>query len=141
MKRLSLILLAALTLACRQSPAVKDSEHAARTDGVEILLFHADRRCPTCTAIERLTREVVENDFAGQRAGGELSMRVIGISDHRDMADRYEVSWSSLIVIRHDGDSERVEDMTRFAFANARTNPERFKDGLKEKITELLQEE
>lgn len=140
MRRILLILLSALAVSCAQRPAGAVSETAATADGVEIVLFHTERRCPTCIAMERLTREVADRYFARQLADGTLSIRSLSISENADMADRYEVSWSSLLLISRKDGAESVNDMTRFAFANARTAPERFEKGLKDEIEKMLTE-
>lgn len=45
--------------------------------------------------------------------------------------------FSSIIV---KAEKERVRNLTQFAFANARTNPDKFKAGLKAEIEKLLAE-
>lgn len=109
-------------------------------DGVEILSFHAKRRCPTCRAIEQLTREVVAEEFAARIDDGSLRLHVAGISEEPELAARYKVSWSSLLLCRRHNGSEQVVDLTRFAFANARKAPDRFRSELKARIEELLKE-
>lgn len=138
MKKLLLLLVAAAFVACGQTPKNRASESAVQTEGVEVLSFHTKKRCPTCIAIERLAREVIEEDFATQLADGKLVFRVVDISEDEVLADKYEVTWSSLLVTRHKNGGESVNDLTKFAFANARTNPEKFKAELKTEIDKLL---
>lgn len=140
MKKLLLLLVAAAFIACGQSPKNKAAESAVQTDGVEVLSFHTKKRCPTCIAIERLAREVVEKEFATQLADGKLVFRVVDSSVDEALADKYEVTWSSLLVTRHKNGGESVNDLTKFAFAHARTNPEKFKAELKREIEKLLGE-
>ena len=54
------------------------------------------------------------------------------------MADKYEVAWSALLLNKWRDGKETVTDLTRFAFANARTNPERFKAELCAEIRKQL---
>lgn len=84
--------------------------------------------------------EVIESEFAAQLADSTLVLRIVDITDNGELADRYEVTWSSLLVNRHDDGQESVNDLTQFAFANARTNPEKFKAGLKAEIEKFLAE-
>lgn len=107
----------------RQGDGNRSGIAGTQADGVEVLSFHAKRRCATCVAIEKLTREVVAENFAPQVADGKLRLRVIDISEDEASAERYEVTWSSLLLCRRDGGSEQVNDLTRFAFAKARTAP------------------
>ena len=107
---------------------------------VEVIYFHGKQRCLTCMAIEKLAREVVETQFASAVASGELVFRVVDIStkEGERIADRYEVTWSSIFVNRVDGKREKVNNLTDFAFANARSNPDKFKQGVTDKINELI---
>ena len=140
MKKLILLLSATALVACGQPPQNKTAESASPSNGVEVLSFHTKQRCPTCVAIEQLTRKVVETDFAAQLADGTLVFRVVDISAEEAFADKYEVTWSSLLVNRHKEGAESVNDLTKFAFANARTNPDKFRAELKATIGKLLNE-
>lgn len=109
-------------------------------DRVEVLYFHGKKRCATCMAIEKNTKEVVEEQFADELRNGTVVFRIIDISDpeNEEIAEKYEVTWSSLFVSRWKDGKETYENLTEYAFANARTSPETFKSGLTGKINELL---
>lgn len=96
--------------------------------------------CATCIAIETGVKEVLETDFAGQIGGGEVRFRIIDAAkpENGALADRYEVAWSALLLNKWRDGKETVTDLTRFAFANARTNPERFKAELCAEIRKQL---
>lgn len=142
MNKILLLLLCVLGLSCSGTPKAAATTATAdqKSDRVEVLSFHTKKRCPTCIAIEQLTREVVETDFAAQLADGSLVFRIADVSEEEALADKYEVTWSSLLVIGHKTGAESVNDLTKFAFANARTNPEKFKTELKAEIEKLLDE-
>ena len=63
-------------------------------DRVEVLYFHGKKRCATCMAIEKNTKEVVEEQFADELGNGTVVFRIIDISDpeNEEIADKYEVS-------------------------------------------------
>lgn len=113
---------------------------AANGNVVEVMYFHGKQRCVTCLAIEKLTKEVVEKDFAKEVKQGKVRYREIDIStdEGEKIADRYEVTWSSLFVNQWKGKKETRNNMTKFGFANARKEPDAFKAGLRDKINELL---
>lgn len=140
MKKILILLLFVGFAACGPSPKNRVAAQVTRTEGVEVLSFHARKRCPTCTAIERLTRETIETRFATQLADGALALRVVDIGAQEALADEYGVTWSSLLVVRRKDGRETVDDLTSFAFANARTNPEKFKAELEARIERLLGE-
>lgn len=109
-------------------------------DCVEVLYFHGKQRCATCMAIEENTKAVIEEQFADEIRSGELVYRVIDISDSENeaLADKYEVTWSSLFICQWRDSKEASENLTEYAFGNARTAPEKFREGLSAKIREQL---
>lgn len=83
---------------------------------------------------------MVESEFATQLADSSLVLRVVDVAENEELADQYEITWSALLVNRYKDGKESVTDLTRFAFANARTNPEKFKAELKSQIEKMLAE-
>ena len=108
---------------------------------MEVLCFHGKQRCATCVAIERETKAVIDGQFADAVADGALEMRIIDITqpENEAIADKYEITWSSLVVVKYADGSEQAENLTKFAFANARNNPETFRSELTEKLKKLLE--
>ena len=109
-------------------------------DCVEVLYFHGKQRCATCMAIEKNASEAVSKEFAEEIKKGDVVFRVIDITkeENEAIAEKYEVTWSSLFVVGHKNGNENVENMTDFAFKNARQSPEEFKSGVVAKVRELL---
>lgn len=107
---------------------------------VEVLSFHGAKRCITCRAIENLTKEVVESDFAEEVKSGKLKMRIIDITSKEGeaIADNYEVATSSLYINKWSEGKESRNDMTRLGFTKAKNSPEEFKAEVREKIALLL---
>lgn len=119
------------------SPVTKDG---VPEDCVEVLYFHGKQRCVTCNAIEKLTREVLENDFAQQLKDGKVVFKTIDISqkENEGIAEKFEVTWSSLFVNRWKSGKETPDNMTEFAFSYAKGSPDVFKARVIKKITGLL---
>lgn len=142
MRKLLVLLTLTLGLVACGNGNAKSKKSAApenTKDRTEVLYFHGKQRCATCMAIEQNTRAVVEEQFADELKNGTLVFRIIDISEPENeaIADKYEVTWSSLIVSRWQGGKESAENLTEYAFANARTAPETFREGLAAKIREL----
>lgn len=99
-------------------------------DITEVLYFHGKQRCATCNAIEQLTKEVVDS-----LANEKILLTVIDISDEDNeaIADKYEVTWSSLILDRN-GKNENLTDM---GFSYAKSQPDVFKLKLTEAINKI----
>ena len=109
-------------------------------DCVEVLYFHGKQRCATCIAIEKNASEVILKEFAEEIKKGDVGFRVIDITkeENEAIAEKYEVTWSSLFVVGHKDGKESVENMTDFAFKNARQSPDEFKSGVVATIKEML---
>lgn len=117
-------------------PATTDS----KKDVVEVLYFHGKQRCITCKSIEKHTKDVLTAYFADQVKNGKIVFRVIDISQpaNEKIAEKYEVTWSSLFINKWKGGKEKVNNMTEFGFSYAKSSPDVFKAGVKKKIEELL---
>ena len=110
-----------------------------KKDVVEVLYFHGSQRCATCLAIEKNTKELLEAAYAEPLKSGKLVFRSVDIAKDNALAERYEVSWSSLILVDYDkSGKECATNLTDFAFGNARIAPDKFKQGLSERITEMV---
>lgn len=109
-------------------------------DHVEVMYFHGKQRCATCMAIEKYSREVVEKDFANEKKNGKVVFKIVDIStdEGEKIAKKYRVTWSSLFVNGWKAGKEKRNDMTQFAFKNARKNSDEFKRGVSGKIKELM---
>lgn len=121
------------------SKTQKSNDADNTKDRIEVLYFHGKQRCATSMAIEQRTKETLEEQFADELKAGSLLFRVIDISqpENESLADKYQVTWSSLFVCRWKAGRETPENLTEFAFGNARTAPDTFKAGLAARIREL----
>ncbi len=82
----------------------------------------------------------MEKDLADAVRKGDVKFRTIDISreENEAVAEKYEVTWSSLFVVKHKGGVETVENLTELAFGNARKSPEVFKAGVVKTVREML---
>ena len=111
-------------------------------DRVEILYFHGAQRCLTCRAIESHTMALLDSLYTEETTNGKIVWKVVDISkpEYEAIADKYEVTGSSLFINGWKAGKEYVNNMTTFSFANARKDPAQFKEGIRNKIEELLKE-
>ena len=147
--KLTLSLTFCLTLVACQKDTSKDSNAEAVAQAqkqevknrVEVLYFHGKQRCATCLAIEKNGREAIESHFADEIKSGKVVFKVIDISkpENEALAEKYEIAWSSLIVSAWKDDNETYEDLTDFAFSNARNAPDDFKNEITQKVNQLLE--
>lgn len=110
------------------------------TTKLEVIYFHATRRCATCNAIEDNTKKTLDLYFADLVKKGVIKMLVVNVDEKKNeaLAEKYEATGSSLFLTKTVNGKETKIDMTDFAFSYARNNPEKFKTGLRDKINEVL---
>ena len=129
-KTLVLMMVSIILMACgEKSNAVTAIAQSGQVkDFVEILYFHGKQRCMTCRSIEQNTKELLDSKFQRQMKEGKVVFRVIDISKKENawIAEKYEVTWSSLFLVQHKSGKEKAENLTEFAFGHSRTQPEVF---------------
>jgi len=110
------------------------------TKKLDVIYFHATRRCPTCLAIEENTRKTLDTYFSDQLKNGTIKLTVINVDEDKNkaIAEKYEATGSALFLTRNNNGKENKNDLTDFAFSYARNNPDKFMADLKDKINELL---
>ena len=137
-----LLLIFALIVGLMSCGSGENTANAKSTqkDRVEVIYFHGKQRCATCMAIEKNTRGVINSLFANELKNGKVVFKIVDIStpEGEKIADKYEVTWSSLFVNKWKDGKEIRNNMTEFAFGNARKNPDAFKNTLADKIRQSL---
>lgn len=97
---------------------------------VEVYYFHATNRCVTCEAVEAVTREALKQYY-----GDQITLKSVNREEDKTnpLIEKYEISWQTLLILKGD----KAENLTNFAFMNARTNPEKLKKKIKETIDKM----
>ena len=139
-KTLMIIGIALSIISCGESKIKNEAiiEKQENKTSVEVLYFHGKQRCATCVAIEENTKQLIEERFSEQISKGELVFKTIDINENETLADKYEITWSSLLVVDNENGKEIVEDLTNFAFTNALNSPDEFKEGVSKTINNML---
>lgn len=142
MKTVLYVFIVLFFIACGNTKKSKttDSTNQEKKDRVEVLYFHGKQRCLTCNAIEKLSKEVVDTLFAKELKEGKVIYKTVDISEKENevLANKYEVTWSSLFINKWKEGKETLVNMTEFAFTHATSSPATFKEGVKKKIEEQL---
>lgn len=93
--------------------------------------FHATRRCATCQAVEKVSKEYIVENYAGK-------VNFISINREEDqnseLVQKYEIAGQTLLIVFGD----EVVNLTTEAFLNARTNPEKLQELIKSTIDARL---
>ena len=93
----------------RQTPATGPESPAlmATSDKVVVYYLHTTFRCVTCNEIERLTKALVETEFADDLTAGRIEWREANFQQDESLAKRYEVVSSCVVVVNIQGGKER----------------------------------
>lgn len=110
---------------------MKQEAKAASSDKVEAYYFHFNVRCVTCKTIEAETKADIESLY-----GGKVSFRSVNLDDEssKPLAGKLGIAGQTLLLVK--GDTK--VNITNEGFRYARTNPEKFKSIIKEKIDGLI---
>lgn len=121
-----------MNMSC-SAQADKDNENTTtvKSDKVEVFYFHNTRRCATCKSVEEVSKEAIKELY-----GDDVSFRAYNLeeADGSQKAELLGVSGQTLLI--KSGDTKI--NITNEGFMNARTNPEKLKQIIKEKIDFLL---
>lgn len=129
---LSLVVLLGLSISCNGQPENKASKsELAVAEKVEVFYFHNTRRCVTCQAVEKESKDIVEELYKGKVAFSAYNLEE---NDGKEMAGEFGVSGQTLLIVS----GQTRLNITNEGFINARTNPEKLKQIMKEKIDPLL---
>lgn len=113
----------------------KSNDGEGKRDVVEILYFHGAQRCKSCVVAEQIVQRVLQEQFSDVIEQGKLRYRAINIAEQEEIANEYEIVWSSLLLVDYDVNGERViDDLTDIAFLNA----DKLSNELSNRITTML---
>lgn len=101
---------------------------------VNIYYFHNKQRCVTCNAIEKVVVDLYEKSYSDNE---NVNLKIITIGDDESdkIVQKYEVSFSSLIIASGDAST----DLTEQGFANAVNKPEVLEDLITREIERSLE--
>jgi hypothetical protein len=77
-------------------------------DKLVVYYFHTNTRCWTCNQFEKLTKEVLEEEFAEQTDKGLLEYRVVNVEQpaNEHFVDDYKLVTKSLVLSLRKGDEQ-----------------------------------
>ncbi len=129
-----LFVVMALSINISCSAQINKKEKSAtvtKTDKVEVYYFHYTRRCATCNAVESVSKEAVAELY-----GEKVSFAGYNLDEKagEEKGKELEVSGQTLLIVA--GDTKI--NLTNEGFLNARSNPDKLKAIIKEKIDPFI---
>ena len=129
---LSLIFFVGLSISCNAQPEKKAiNSDLAVAESVQVFYFHNTRRCASCQAVEKESKKIVEELYNDKVAFSAYNLEE---KDGKEMAGELGVSGQTLLIVSGD---TRI-NITNEGFLNARSDPGKLKQIMKEKIDPLL---
>jgi hypothetical protein len=121
-----------MNMACSaQTEKKNDNTRISNTGKVEVYYFHYTRRCITCQSVENVSREAVAELYDGRVAFSEFNLEE---EKGKQKGKQLGVYGQTLLIVC--GDTKI--NITNEGFMNARSNPDKLKQIIKEKIDPLL---
>ena len=114
-----------------QSENKNKSQNLSNADKVEVYYFHFTRRCATCNAVESVSKEAVAELY-----GDKVNFTGYNLDEEAGQTKGKELQVSGQTLLIISGDTKI--DITNEGFMNARSNPDKLKAIIKEKIDPLL---
>lgn len=93
--------------------------------------FHATRRCATCQAVEKVSKEYIEANYKGEVSFISINREE---EENKELVEKYKISGQTLLIVFDD----KVVNLTNEAFMNARSNPEKLEEIIKTTIEDHL---
>lgn len=98
---------------------------------VEAYYFHFSARCVTCKAVESEAKNSIESLY-----GGKVTFQSVNLDDDsgKALAEKFQIAGQTLLIVK----GETKINITNEGFMYARSNPEKFKTIIKEKVDPLV---
>jgi len=119
------------SFSCNAQSTQKEDNKTASSDKVEAYYFHFSSRCVTCKAVEAEAKADIQGLY-----GDNVKFRAVNLDDEssKPLAEKLQISGQTLLLVK----GNNKINITNEGFMYARSNPEKFKAVIKEKIDSLL---
>ena len=96
-----LLAFAGVTLAVQVAKEFRPVQPICLADGLNVVCTHATQRCPTCTTMERLTRETLDESFKDAVATGQIVFREVNYEhpEAATFAGEFKVATASVVLV------------------------------------------
>ncbi|MEE4255613.1 MAG: nitrophenyl compound nitroreductase subunit ArsF family protein [Bacteroidales bacterium] len=100
---------------------------------VTVYYFHGDRRCTTCKAVGKVSKETIAENFADN---SNVIFKDVNIEEpeNNEIKDKLEMSGSGLFIY----DGKTKVDLTAIAFQKAVSNPEELSEKIVSSVKDML---
>lgn len=126
-----LFIVFSLNTSCSGQNNQNETASVKKGDDVQMYYFHNARRCATCKTVEAESRKAVEELYGDQVVFASYNLEE---EKGEEKANELGVSGQALLIVS----GETKINITNESFMNARNNPDKLKQIIKDKIDPLL---
>ena len=123
------------TLSDEKTNVIKEKINIT-TNNINVYYFHNSRRCTTCMAVEKVTKESLNELYPEMMKNGKIIFQSIDIEqeNNKSLVEKYQISGQTLLIISK---SNKI-NLTNDAFMYARNNPEKLKSKIKITVDKIV---
>ena len=139
MKKLILFSIILLGLVMCNTPEKNGSGSGKTT--ISIYYFHGTNRCGNCMAIEENTQKALSQYFPGKVGDGTIKFTSVNVDEaaNKSLVEKCDASAMMLYIVKTDaGGDESKTDFSEFAINTARSKPDAYMKGIRDRLTELM---
>jgi hypothetical protein len=139
MKNLLLLSLSFLLYAgvsCNGQPRQKPVTEASATGDIEVYYFHLTTRCVTCRTVEAEAKKDLNMLYPDLMKDGKISFIALNLDEDqgKTVGEKLGVSGQTLLIVKGD----KKINITNEGFLYAVSQPEKFKEVIKNKVDALI---
>ena len=126
-----------LTCSCEARTAAKQEEAMqVQAERIDVYYFHFSRRCVTCKTVEAEARNAVETLYPERYRDKDITFQAVNLDEEsgRKLAEVHGVTGQSLLFVK----GTEKADLIREGFMYARTDPEKFRQAIRQQIDGML---
>lgn len=139
LKKLIVILLAAVAVVSVSFPAFAGKD--ASVGKVTAYYFHGSFRCPTCTAMEKYSKDVIDGNFKEALQSGRVEFKAINVEERENehFVNDYKLYAKSLILsLVKNGKEIKSKNLNKiWEYAH---NKQKFSDYVSKEVADFLKE-
>jgi hypothetical protein len=134
--RLFLAVVLFLPVVACNAQSTREATPAGKSGKVEAYYFHFNARCVTCKTVEAEAKADIEALYPGLVKSGKVSFQAVNLDEpsSKGIAEKLGVNGQTLLLV---SGTQKI-NITNEGFMYARSNPEKFKAVIKEKVDGLL---
>ena len=136
-----LLAFAGIALVVQITKEFRSVEPMRLAEGLNVVCTHATARCPTCTTMERLTKETLHESFKDDVTAGKIVFREINYEQPEvaSLAEKFKVATASVVLVNvKNGEIITGKNLADEAW-KLYTDEPAFKNMLKEQIDAMFQ--